>query len=514
MTVATLNTFPSVKRGATFLLLVLGTVAIGAACSLGLYASAARWVVWATLGIAWIAAGLMIRNWRLYLLCTLVISLPLNLQTRIYQKTDGVFGVFFTAADACLLGLLLLLCLDFLSVRGKRVLVFGRILAPLVALLGTGLLSLSVCVSKAGVAYHLIYLMKLVLLIFLVSNSVRSVHECRVVAWSLFAAMAFGSALLLIQVTLGIAFTATGQLSEMGGEGTIVKAGGGTFSSANDAAKFLAPPLLAAMAMLLCIRRQPLQRALLLGAVGIGTLGLVRTLSRGGWLAFACGFVVLLMLAVKRKMVSVSGLVLIAIVCLVLGLVSYSTIQWRLEESDIDNKAALTRVPLMYQALEIFIDNPVLGVGPGNYENVMWRYSVEGYESFWRRQVHNGYLIVLVEYGIPGLMAFSWLLFAFWAESSRCFHSNNRTVNALGLGGMCFLAAQCVHMTLEWWSPHEPCAIAFCVMLALLAAARFHTLTEDGKQVSLWGSQIIPGGAACYWPSTRLRPIMAPGDRP
>ena len=67
--------------------------------------------------------------------------------------------------------------------------------------------------------------------------------------------------------------------------------------------------------------------------------------------------------------------------------------------------------------------NPFTGVGLNNYTNVMQRYDrTRAWESYrFPHPVHNAYLLIAAETGIPALAAFLWLIAAFFAKTWTAF---------------------------------------------------------------------------------------------
>lgn len=59
-------------------------------------------------------------------------------------------------------------------------------------------------------------------------------------------------------------------------------------------------------------------------------------------------------------------------------------------------------------------DNPLIGVGLGNFRYRYPEYMLKAKEHF--LHAHNVFLQIAVEMGIPGLLAFLWLLFLFFKD--------------------------------------------------------------------------------------------------
>jgi len=72
--------------------------------------------------------------------------------------------------------------------------------------------------------------------------------------------------------------------------------------------------------------------------------------------------------------------------------------------------AALERIRIWKTTLDIIQDNPILGIGNGNYREVMNQYR-QAHNAGWYSSAHNNILHVAAEMGFLGLMAYLYLWF-------------------------------------------------------------------------------------------------------
>lgn len=129
------------------------------------------------------------------------------------------------------------------------------------------------------------------------------------------------------------------------------------------------------------------------------------TFSRGGLLTL-CMVAVLLFWRSKNRLM-VAAVMALA----VLGFVAFSsetvTQTYMERASTIDDyeedRSAMGRINAWKTSWNVFLDYPVLGVGPNNLAAVFRRYSPE-VDRF--RVAHNAYLQLLSENGLPGLLLF------------------------------------------------------------------------------------------------------------
>jgi putative inorganic carbon (hco3(-)) transporter len=187
----------------------------------------------------------------------------------------------------------------------------------------------------------------------------------------------------------------------------------GTFGHPNNLAGFLSMILPLNLALLFA----PLRRRL---KVGLGcllvfmTAVLVLTLSRGGWLAFILGGLITLFLCLARryrhKALSLIVALTVTVTFLVASIVLVEPLQRRLFEEDYG--AAQTRIPLAIVALNIIRHHPWLGVGLTNYMAAAPSYDItrEAISYEFPRPVHNEFLLIGAELGLPALALFLLIL--------------------------------------------------------------------------------------------------------
>jgi len=186
---------------------------------------------------------------------------------------------------------------------------------------------------------------------------------------------------------------------------------GGTIGHPNALALFF--DLLLPLAFSLVFA--PVQRGrrfLLLSAVGLGTLGLAFTLSRGGLVATGLGCLLIFFVWLKQRiglLPSLCATILPAALTLVLLFGTPNLISKRFFRDDY--KAAFGRIPLMLVALNMIRHRPFFGVGLNNYNEVAPRLdnTPQRVTSWWNVPVHNQFLFIAAEIGLIGLA--SYLLF-------------------------------------------------------------------------------------------------------
>jgi Lipid A core - O-antigen ligase and related enzymes len=156
--------------------------------------------------------------------------------------------------------------------------------------------------------------------------------------------------------------------------------------------------------------QKPAIRNLLLFLVVIGAMFL--TGGRSAFLGLCAGlFFLLLFAGMHYKKYIIAGCLTCGIV---IALFSQSFIMFNRQDEfndSFDFRAAIWR-----DAFRIYQDHPFLGIGIGNYQDFVSRYSQDQFlvlenEIIWLDQPENGYLKILTEFGAPGfLVAFTLVL--------------------------------------------------------------------------------------------------------
>jgi putative inorganic carbon (HCO3(-)) transporter len=163
-----------------------------------------------------------------------------------------------------------------------------------------------------------------------------------------------------------------------------------------------------------------LPKGLALVTAVIGTLCLVLTLSRGGWIGFLIGGFLLLALLVHYWSVRFSPLwrrwalpLLLGVTTalVVLAVLSVGSLRDRVlslfaGRADSSNNF---RMNVWVAVLAMIRDRPILGIGPGNdaFNQVYPLYQLPRYTAL---SAYSVFLEVLVEGGIVGLLSFLWVL--------------------------------------------------------------------------------------------------------
>jgi O-antigen ligase len=175
-------------------------------------------------------------------------------------------------------------------------------------------------------------------------------------------------------------------------------------------------------------------------SLATGGITLILTLSRGSWAALALVSLFLFFEIFRRYLKSRAKSMVI--VFLVVGfiataiLVIFEDVRIRLFENEY--RSAQSRIPMAKVALNVIAENPIKGVGLNNYSRVMQRYDrTREWQTYgFPHPVHNSYLLIAAESGIPVLIAFLWLITAVFAKGWSALKCTNVPLSLLQVGWM------------------------------------------------------------------------------
>ena len=154
-------------------------------------------------------------------------------------------------------------------------------------------------------------------------------------------------------------------------------------------------------------------RLFLVGTLGLLLFTITATMSRGGFVglvavAIACW------LASPRKAVSLVGIVALSLVVLSFVPSSYWDEMKTIETSTENDDTGAQRLYLWGMGWKMFKDNPILGVGPTNFQWNNYKYE-DGEQAsrglhIWGKGAHSLYFTLLPEEGLAGVVVFLALL--------------------------------------------------------------------------------------------------------
>jgi|GEM_PF-1088792 len=292
-----------------------------------------------------------------------------------------------------------------------------------------------------------------VLCFYIVSHVLVDRDDMRVALRAALCGLAFEIVYVTAQAVSGSLLALPG--SKAIALGSLVELGGGqafrppgSFNHPNALAHFLVvllPPLLA----LLMLGRERISartRAVALTGLVGGFGVLLLTLSRGGWAAFAVAALSVVAVYWRRGLVSNRQLGWGVVSTLFAGamlVAARPNLLLRLTEPD--GRSLESRGLLADMAWTIIQANPWVGVGYGDYNRAAFRYIAPAWAnvssdyqfSLHQLVVHNHFLLIAAEIGLPAMLFFAYLLWRFVRQPmplSR-WQDPSRFALAVGLAG-------------------------------------------------------------------------------
>jgi O-antigen ligase len=308
-----------------------------------------------------------------------------------------------------------------------------------------------------------------VLAFYVVSHAIEHIDEVRrlmqVVVVGLLLQVAHVGAQMLTRSHLplpgskGAGTANAGNVVNFGGQEAAAFRPTGAFDHPNALADYLTLVGIPALALVLMGPQRIPRRTwwVALGVFGLCSVTLLISLSRGGWAAMALGCLAVAVVFWRHRLIGsthVLGAVLAGSVALGAVLAAYPQVIWRLTEPD--DRSLESRTILNDQALAIVAEHPLTGAGFGAYNRAAHEVHGEKWGSIssdYQQQilklvVHNHYLLVAAQLGIPALLFWCYLLWrmARQAWPVQRWRDPGTTALAVGLGGalisqMLFLAS-------------------------------------------------------------------------
>jgi hypothetical protein len=174
-----------------------------------------------------------------------------------------------------------------------------------------------------------------------------------------------------------------------------------TFQNPNGLAAFLAISL---PFLLYAIEHKIVTKKRALVVVPTLVAGVLATASRKGVVAMALGFTIYLLF--KRK-IKYFFLLMAAYLVLGLGVVGYNVVSRRFESEEIGHQM-VSRWGAVKLGLEMFSDNPLIGLGYDGYASYFPKYSGRSLDR--SHDAHNLFVAVLANYGLVGFFLLMGIL--------------------------------------------------------------------------------------------------------
>jgi len=252
--------------------------------------------------------------------------------------------------------------------------------------------------------------------------------------------------------------------------GVVPRPGGTVATNPAGFASFILPILLIAVAHVVGSRKRG--RDLYVGGlVALGVTALTLTFTRASWTAFAIALTWLLCVAARRGALRLGRIVPVGIAVCIAIVVFWPMIQLRLADSPVGD-AYGERAGLMRMALRVIAAQPLTGVGPGAYMYTFKQFLTPELRDQWLAPVHNAYLLRAAEAGIPGGLAWVFLLVAGLRQAVRLTRSRRPLIRVTAIGWSAGLLALCWEMSWDIWRGFTYNALLWFLLGVMDAAER------------------------------------------
>ena len=299
---------------------------------------------------------------------------------------------------------------EIAALSALAAMVFGRIsrglsvtkIAPeLFGVLAIGAVMLvmapfSIWTGGAVATFTDLYL-KVILIFILMLNTLNSPTRVRQFTWVMVIATGYIAVRAVFDYARGFRLIENGRV-----QGAV----GGMFQNPNDLALNMVVVL--PLAVLLAMRaKSTLGRITAIGLAFAMVGAIIASQSRSGFLGLAA-MVLFLAWQIGRKRPSfIAALAVSLVIMLPLTPASYWARMSSITDESLDDTGSReARRILLGEAYQAFLDNPVTGVGAGNFKD----YAPGARQESWR-EAHNVVLQVASELGIFGLAAFMFLVY-------------------------------------------------------------------------------------------------------
>lgn len=412
------------------------------------------------------------------LIAVIVIDVPLqwdfNIDHNDAAASLGALGGLDVSITT--FSLVALLALAFLDLRSRpedgfagRVRVGKYAIRFFVAFVLLTALSAVVADDRQLALFEIILLLQTLLLFLYFSRALRSQQDVAFVLSVLVVSVLVEATIMLAQRYAGFDLSVAG-LSTATSLGTLGDERiGGTLGSPNAAGSFLALLLVPLLSLLRAPVSALLRRAALVAFL-IGTVALILTSSRGAWIAFVLSLGVYLAVALQRGWLGPKVPLAVVTVLFVVLIPLHETISARLEAND--RGSAESRVPLMHLAADMIQQNPISGVGANNFVVQIPNYAGSTFSRDWIYTVHNKFLLIAAEAGVPAMIMFTLLLIAIIKLGMSAGKSRDPFVGPIALGITAGVIGQIAPMLVEPFHSRSETQGLALMSAVLIAVAR------------------------------------------
>ena len=462
---------------------------------------------------------------RTFCLVLFVMIQPLSIEKILYTGPplwDNLRGqeIVLNMADIILVMLALLLVFDRIKLR-KPLMVWDKKAKLFFLLMVWGIFSYFIHLVYFQDSYvnlsqiGILHLFRNLFFVVVLTSSIQTKAD---LIWVLIAVMFM---VMLESFLVGLSF-ATGEVFSFlrlmgaspdvqtysGDAGSVIRATG-TLGVANQQALFHA--MFTFLLVGFFAVKNPVIKKIALIAV-LGSLGaVIFTFSRSAWLCMILSSLLICSVFIYRREFKSSAWLIGSLI--LIGFIAFlaafaQPIIDRLTKGD--NKTTDSRYRMILLAKDLFLHNPIIGVGPAEYTEAGLKLYPPGYKdpewvAFGDKpivpplgrvelaegkldpmtliivplSVHNKYLLTLSELGLVGLIIWLMIFYQFYRDARVCSNSKDQFFRFLGVGGMGVVLVACVYMQLDLFADDKTLQVLLFPLVVIGAAARLSKLSES-----------------------------------
>lgn len=451
-----------------------------------------NWTFFLFMGLTIFLMASLTGKFKELFLVLLIVSIPINVDVNLLPSSEynpDVYQLSLTLVDCILLVLLSLWTLSLITNKKENILFSPRTTTPILFLLAFCLLSMIKSSDLLLSLLSFIVLVKMAILYFYIANNIKTEKEIKLIISGLALAV-------LIQAVFSLGQKMLGSTLGLGllGENLVFEAQKHLLdSSTTRISGTLGNPNILAMTfldfslpILLAMYFSNLSkgfRYLVLFAFIAGTLALIFSMSRGGYVALLVSISIILLANIHLGRTNIKRMFFIILILITLIPIFSHVIISRMKEHDY--ASLCIRVPLMKVALNMVKANPFLGVGISNYRNSRNIYDATRETAVFPEPVHNEYLFIASEIGIPGLMAFLWFVFSLYQLGFYCIRHGDTLISPVAIGILSGISGFLVHCLVDYRPLNQIIILwflaGFIVALNKIARDKFKEIAPEIK---------------------------------
>jgi O-antigen ligase len=409
----------------------------------------------------------------------LIFDVPFSIGRHLYYNLDaaklGSLGGLGISVTTLVIPMLYAMWIGTaLARRGDGTRLWLRPAAALAIYIGFVIFSITQASSKSLSVFEITMLLQSLLIFIYIASTVRTREDVIFLVTVLAVAVLLESLIMLGTYATGQTFKFAGISTQidpatMGSEP--LSRIGGTVGGPNAAAAFLDLLLAPVLALALSPVRR-FYRLVATSGFALGTVALMLTQSRGGWIAVGVSCAIVIGYAWARGWIPGMAPVLVIAGAAIIIYFLRNEILARFLTNDAGS--ADSRIPLIRLAFHMIKQHALFGVGANNFGINISNYATPEFNADWLYTVHNRFVLIWAEDGVFALVAFVTFLLGALRNGWRCRQMSDRALSLLSVGLMAGVLGQMIHMMVDILNGRQQVQLLMIVagLLAALVAIK------------------------------------------